>query len=431
MGKNNEIFSTRSVYASCAVSSIIVIALWAITHNWIVLIAAVIAIPYLVTRLFHKEVNKRAKVPIVIMIILAILLSFLFLRYKDEEPATVEQPTVIVDEQPEDEQTQEETDPNAEQQESSNSNSGSGGYRGGANFDSSEKLTPGYSNVGGSSNGSNVNTGNAVSTAGDKNHIQSSDDNRKEQDEEIQQEVDSGKDKVDLEDGITGVVDNRPQEEKPNDAPQVDIDKDNAQDITNEGESNTPPEQLPDDEQLKEDAEIPDDSELDDMFDQTKPTEDEGENNSDNIETPEDNVGDKEDVNTPEQPDEDVGNKEETPIENPDEDNNKEEQTTEPTEDNDSEENEETTPTEPVKTPVSITALDGSEAIAGDTVQFKVTGNVKTVEGLDGLDYSLANGYLTVNTQDGVATVISPVIIGADGTSTATASVTVNVLNFN
>lgn len=433
MGKNNEIFSTRSVYASCAVSSIIVIALWAITHNWIVLIAAVIAIPYLVTRLFHKEVNKRAKVPIVIMIILAILLSFLFLRYKDEEPSPVEQPTVIVDEQPEDEQTQEETDPNAEQQESSNSNSGSGGYRGGANFDSSERLPANYSNVGGSSDGSGLNGGKVIHSNGNSNHIQSSMDSQKELEEQIQQEVDSGKDKVDLENGITGVVDNRPQEEKPNDAPQVDIDKDNAQDITNEGESNTPPEQLPDDEQLKEDAEIPDDSELDDMFDQTKPTEDEGENNSDNTETPEDNVGDKEDVNTPEQPDEDVGNKEEeeTPIENPDEDNNKEEQTTEPTEDNDSEENEETTPTEPVKTPVSITALDGSEAIAGDTVQFKVTGNVKTVEGLDGLDYSLANGYLTVNTQDGVATVISPVIIGADGTSTATASVTVNVLNFN
>ena len=106
----------------------------------------------------------------------------------------------------------------------------------------------------------------------------------------------------------------------------------------------------------------------------------------------------------------------------------KEDETTKPSDDNTSEE---TTPVEPEKTPVTITALDGNEAIAGDTVQFKVTGDVKTVEGLDGLDYSIANGYLSVNTQDGVATVISPVIIGADGTSTATASVTVNVLNFD
>ena len=115
MEKKNQMFSTKSVYGSCAVTSIIVIALWAITHNWIVLIAALIAVPYLVTRLFHKEVNKRAKVPIVIMIILAILLSFMFLRFKDEEPAPVEQPTVIVDEQTDDEQTQDETD-SAEQQ---------------------------------------------------------------------------------------------------------------------------------------------------------------------------------------------------------------------------------------------------------------------------------------------------------------------------
>ena len=430
MEKNNQIFSTKSVYGSCAVTSIIVIALWAITHNWIVLIAALIAVPYLVTRLFHKEVNKRAKGPIVIMIILAILLSFMFLRFKDEEPAPVEQPTVIVDEQTDDEQTQDETD-SAEQQESSNSNSGSGGYRGGSNFDPSEKLTPNYSNVGGNSNGSNVNVGNATSTAGDKNHIQSSDDNRKEQNEEIQNEVNNGKDKVDLEDGITGVVDNRPQEEEPNDAPQVDIDKDNAQDSINEGEDKTPPAPLPDEDQLKEDAEESDDTELDDMFEQTKPTDGKEEEDSDKTETtqkPEEGKDDDEDVKPSEKPDD--GNKEEanTPTQKPEEDNNKEDDTTKPSDDNTSEE---TTPVEPVKTPVTITALDGNEAIAGDTVQFKVTGDVKTVEGLDGLDYSIANGYLSVNTQDGIATVISPVIIGADGTSTATASVTVNVLNFD
>lgn len=430
MEKNNQIFSTKSVYGSCAVTSIIVIALWAITHNWIVLIAALIAVPYLVTRLFHKEVNKRAKVPIVIMIILAILLSFMFLRFKDEEPAPVEQPTVIVDEQTDDEQTQDETD-SAEQQESSNSNSGSGGYRGGSNFDPSEKLPDNYSNVGGSSDGSNLNGGKVIHSNGNSIHIQSSMDSQKELEEQIQQEVNNGKDKVDLEDGITGVVDNRPQEEEPNDAPQVDIDKDNAQDLTNEGEDKTPPAPLPDEDQLKEDAEESDDTELDDMFEQTKPTDGKEEEDSDKTETtqkPEEGKDDDEDVKPSEKPDD--GNKEEanTPTQKPEEDNNKEDETTKPSDDNTSEE---TTPVEPVKTPVTITALDGNEAIAGDTVQFKVTGDVKTVEGLDGLDYSIANGYLSVNTQDGVATVISPVIIGADGTSTATASVTVNVLNFD
>ena len=45
------------------------------------------------------------------------------------------------------------------------------------------------------------------------------------------------------------------------------------------------------------------------------------------------------------------------------------------------------------------------------------------------MNYTQANGYITVNTTPGEATVITPVVIGADGVSTATTSVTVNVLN--
>ena len=80
------------------------------------------------------------------------------------------------------------------------------------------------------------------------------------------------------------------------------------------------------------------------------------------------------------------------------------------------------------KDPDSITALDGNKATAGDSVQFKVTGDVAKVEGLDGLKYSFTNGYITVNTEPDVATVLSVTVIGTDG-STATSVVTVNVLN--
>ena len=79
-------------------------------------------------------------------------------------------------------------------------------------------------------------------------------------------------------------------------------------------------------------------------------------------------------------------------------------------------------------TPVSISPIDGNTAYAGDAVQFKVAGDIKSVDGLDGVKYSLSGGYLTVYTNASEATVISPTLVGEDG-STASASVTINVLN--
>lgn len=81
-------------------------------------------------------------------------------------------------------------------------------------------------------------------------------------------------------------------------------------------------------------------------------------------------------------------------------------------------------------TPVSITPLDGNTAFAGDTVQFRVSGDVKSVEGMDGVDYTMGSGVLSVQTNPQEATVISPTLVGEDG-STASATVTVNALNFN
>lgn len=77
----------------------------------------------------------------------------------------------------------------------------------------------------------------------------------------------------------------------------------------------------------------------------------------------------------------------------------------------------------------TIEPVDGDKAYAGDSVQFKVDGDVKEVQGLDGLDYTVSNGYLTVETNPNEATVLSPTVIGTDGNSTDTTSVTVNVIN--
>ena len=86
------------------------------------------------------------------------------------------------------------------------------------------------------------------------------------------------------------------------------------------------------------------------------------------------------------------------------------------------------TPAQPEYTPVSIQSLDGSTAVAGDTVQFKVTGDVKSVEGLDGLSYSNSNGYISVETKANESTLLTPVVTGQDG-STASTTVAVSVLN--
>ena len=76
----------------------------------------------------------------------------------------------------------------------------------------------------------------------------------------------------------------------------------------------------------------------------------------------------------------------------------------------------------------SIKAIDGDKAYAGDTVQFKLE-NAKSVSGLDGFDYTYSNGVISVQTKSGVATSISPIAHGEDG-STATTTVTVDSLSF-
>jgi hypothetical protein len=236
-------------------------------------------------------------------------------------------------------------------------------------------------------------------------------------DSQIQKDVENGKDVVNLDKEITATIDNTPQKEEDKDeSKKTDLegDKGNSETVTSGSEPEKIPDPLPDNEQLKQDVKDPDSDQLDDMVENTQP-EETGKDVTDDTTTDkkdESSNGDKQD-----------------------------ESTTAPTESEDKQDGvigndsdldekvEETKPSETVSTPVSIESIDGSSATAGDTVQFRVTGEVKSVEGLNGLDYTFTNGYISVNTTPGVATVISPVVIGVDGVSTATASVTVNVLN--
>lgn len=235
---------------------------------------------------------------------------------------------------------------------------------------------------------------------------------------EIQNDVDSGKEKKDLEDGIVATTDKttkKDDDNKSDDNTKADMDKDNAEVVKPSDEPEKTPDPLPDktptastDEDLDKDAEA------------TKPQEKEDDTKKDD-----DNKGEttKEDTSK-DNTSKDDATKENTKKEDTSSSNEnvkKEDTSTGNTpEKNDSDSEK--------KNPVSITALDGNTATAGDSVQFKVKGDVAKVEGLDGLKYSFSNGYITVNTEPDVATVLSVTVIGTDG-STATSVVTVNVLN--
>lgn len=234
---------------------------------------------------------------------------------------------------------------------------------------------------------------------------------------EIQNDVDSGKEKKDLADGIVATTDKttKKDDNKSDDNTKADMDKDNAEEVKPSDEPEKTPDPLPD-----KTPSASTDEDLDKDNDATKPQEKE-----DDAKKDDDKKGEttKEDTSK-DNATKDDATKEDTKKEDTSSSNEnvkKEDTSTGNTpEKNDSD-------TEK-KDPVSITALDGNKATAGDSVQFKVTGDVAKVEGLDGLKYSFTNGYITVNTEPDVATVLSVTVIGTDG-STATSVVTVNVLN--
>lgn len=203
----------------------------------------------------------------------------------------------------------------------------------------------------------------------------------------------TGKDVTEENEGVDSVTDTATDEEK------NDVNNNNGATDGNWEEMLPPKDETITDEKPNEDNNS-------DNNTQTPPVED------DNTQTDGTDTGNKED-----QKDETTTQK---PVEKPTDTPSKEEDSKDETPVKDE------TPKEDVK----ISSMVGSTAYAGDTIQFKITGDVKNIEGLDGLSYTFKNGVLTINTAKDEATVITPKVIGENG-STATTTVTVSVLNFN
>ena len=472
-----ENFSSLGIFLANALTAALVLVMWVITHNIWITVGCLILLPFFMMKLFNREVKLVAK--IVVALIAAVLFGMFayFFRYKPVEtkPISSDPGTVIVEEDKKDED--EDDTPQVSEQEVIVSPYGNKNGRR-KTPTAQERLTPTYSNTGGSSKkGDTVNQGEAKVTKEGPANIVDTSESEKKQDEKIQKDVDNGKTKVEIKDGIIATTDAKPGDEATtntsnkddhkDEKPAVDVTSPSIVDLKPQKKPDLIPAPLPESEQLKKDVEKMSGDELKKALGDVKPTKD---TESDTTKT-EISSDQKSEEST--KPDEGTSKSEtETKVDEPKEntpesikDDNKDQTTPasdknaqtevkgedkkQPESTNNNTKQEETTPnetktedtttvvtekepvvtpTQPEYTPVSISSLDGSSAYAGDSVQFKVSGDVKSVDGLGGLKYTFAGGYITVDTNPGEATVITPVVTGKDG-STATTSVTVNVLN--
>lgn len=426
--KSVDCYSEKRVYAANLLTGILVLLMWVLTNKIFITIVTLALVSWATMIIFHKDATKRGRIVAILAILILFVIGALFYRVKTNENNENNDNQTVVQE---DQKNNEDEDKNAEDKTDNNDAQGDGSknlgagslYYGKSNAakpKDTEVLAPNYSNVGGNSSGSSVNQGVAKTTADETTTIICPDNKSEEQDQKIKEKLDNGAEKIDLDGDIVAVIDKTPkkEEETPkDDSNKIEMDKEESVVVPSGETEEKIPDPLPDNEQLKQDAQNPTGDELDQMAEQTKPETPSKDEDSSNKE--EDNSNVEEDKKENSSITENDSKKDEVKQdENNDSDLNKNDK---PVEDS--------KPTEIVKTPVTITPLDGNNAIAGDSVQFKVTGEIKTIEGLEGLNYTQANGYITVNTTPGEATVITPVVIGADGVSTATTSVTVNVLN--
>ena len=426
--KSVDCYSEKRVYAANLLTGILVLLMWVLTNKIFITIVTLALVSWATMIIFHKDATKRGRIVAILAILILFVIGALFYRVKTNENNENNDNQTVVQE---DQKNNEDEDKNAEDKTDNNDAQGDGSKNSGAGSlyygksnaakpKDTEVLAPNYSNVGGNSSGSSVNQGVAKTTADETTTIICPDNKSEEQDQKIKEKLDNGAEKIDLDGDIVAVIDKTPkkEEETPkDDSNKIEMDKEESVVVPSGETEEKIPDPLPDNEQLKQDAQNPTGDELDQMAEQTKPETPSKDEDSSNKEEENSNV--EEDKNENSSITENDSKKDEVKQdENNDSDLNKNDK---PVEDS--------KPTEIVKTPVTITPLDGNNAIAGDSVQFKVTGEIKTIEGLEGLNYTQANGYITVNTTPGEATVITPVVIGADGVSTATTSVTVNVLN--
>lgn len=431
MGKFDN-FSTKAVYAASLITSILCMGLWFLTTNVIVLICSMVIVPFCVTRIFHRQVTGRGKVFVTLILILLCVACMLWFRNKPQVDNTPTDTPGISDTTPADNTNNDENNDDNPVIDDQKVNTGSTapgkfyGY-GKAKPKADEVLTPDYSNTGGSSkNGQTVNNGKVTTDGADsiKIEVPSSDP---EGDKALQKDKDAGKDIHKTDSGITWTADNTPDDKKDevrkDESTRKDVSNENAVKIESSKESDTKP-TIP---EPKQDATKTDDKKLDDLY-----------NNTSNTQSgPVDNKGDKKPVadeakdTTSSKVDKPTTTEEKKPQSGA-------EQTTTNTQkgeqqgakNNDSDKKTETKP-EVETTPVTIVSLDGGKAYAGDSVQFRITGEVKSIEGLDGyvkgVDYTFTNGCLTINTHPKVATSITVEVVGTNGT-TATSTVAISVI---
>ena len=443
--KSVDCYSEKRVYAANLLTGILVLLMWVLTNKIFITIVTLALVSWATMIIFHKDATKRGRIVAILAILILFVIGALFYRVKTNENNENNDNQTVVQE---DQKNNEDEDKNAEDKTDNNDAQGDGSKNSGAGSlyygksnaakpKDTEVLAPNYSNVGGNSSGSSVNQGVAKTTADETTTIICPNNKSEEQDQKIKEKLDNGAEKIDLAGDIVAVIDKTPkkEEETPkDDSNKIEMDKEESVVVPSGETEEKIPDPLPDNEQLKQDAQNPTGDELDQMAEQTKPETPSKDEDSSNKEEENSNV--EEDKNENSSNKEENSNVEEDKKENSsitENDSKKDEVKQDENNDSDLNKNdkpvEDSKPTEIVKTPVTITPLDGNNAIAGDSVQFKVTGEIKTIEGLEGLNYTQANGYITVNTTPGEATVITPVVIGADGVSTATTSVTVNVLN--
>ena len=366
-------------------------------------IAFTLVMMFILSLFFHcYGFTRRLKVLLTTIFVIIAIIFMLFAccnKPKVEPPKDNEQTVQVEDqEQPEDQQVIQ---------------TGGGYKKPDKGYGVTDTVKPSYGNVNGDTTGKNDANKGDTEVVGPKEQTFKS-PNVSKQEEELNQKIQDAKDKGDtVTEGEGGIVfvggseeDSNPDEGKPS----PDDEKSNGNVVTDKDKEQDLFEQaFPEEKNHSNDVVPTPDSDIKDL---EKPSASDSTNSNSG-------VGSEETPNV----------EQTTPSEKPNTgDNDKntgnvtQDEVTQPSETKPSEEK-----VEKKQTPVSITPIGGTRAFAGDSVQFKVEGDVASIEGLDGLDYDFSGGYLTIYTNPGEATVITPIVIGADGIHTAKTSVTISV----
>ena len=249
-----------------------------------------------------------------------------------------------------------------------------------------DRIEVTYGNVGGNNSGANSTSANTnvVDPAKETLHVKAED--KSAQDEEIAKDVENGKQKTELSDGIIATTDKTTEEKSDNkdsNEEKATMDKDNAEKVTSGEDKKEEPKEEKAEESKPSEAS---DDELDDMLKATETIED-----LPKIDFVE--------VNAEVFPKEDTKDVEEKPADEIVEE------------------------VEQTEKAVEVKAIDGFTGSINSTMQFQISGDNIKIDGLDGLEYSFNNGYLNIQT-GAEATVLTIEI--SNSVSSVTFDVSVN-----